>query len=191
MGQPKALLEWEGVPLIEYQIRQLAGVPVSSQAVVLGHEADRLRSVAERALGDAPGVIVENASYRDGKTTSIIAGLRALELAGESVLILAVDEPRSDTFLRRLVAAHRSASRSITVPSVGERRCHPPVFSSEHLEELFAIEERSYGIRAVLERHAAAIDTIEFGAANVPSFNTPAEYVRARGGDSPRRNPDE
>ena len=42
MGTLKALLEWEGTTLIEYQVAQLRAARLGEVVVVLGHEAERL-----------------------------------------------------------------------------------------------------------------------------------------------------
>jgi CTP:molybdopterin cytidylyltransferase MocA len=41
MGQPKALLPWGDVTLIEYQVRELRAAGVDDVVVVLGHAAAR------------------------------------------------------------------------------------------------------------------------------------------------------
>ncbi len=73
MGTAKALLSWKGVSLLRYQIEQLMQAGVSEVIVVMGHEAERLLPLAE----GAPGVtVVVNQDYRQGRTTSIKAGLQ-------------------------------------------------------------------------------------------------------------------
>ncbi len=66
MGRPKALLEWGGETLIEYQIDELRQPPVELVVVVLGHRANDVRPFAEklecevisqRALGARPRFI--------------------------------------------------------------------------------------------------------------------------------------
>jgi CTP:molybdopterin cytidylyltransferase MocA len=54
MGTIKALLEWEGTTLLEYQVSQLRAARLGEVVVVLGHEAELLRSLLERPNPLAP-----------------------------------------------------------------------------------------------------------------------------------------
>ena len=47
MGTPKPLLEWHGMPLIEYQVFSLYDSGVDDVLVVLGHEADEVSLVVD------------------------------------------------------------------------------------------------------------------------------------------------
>ena len=81
MGELKALLQWQGKTLIEHQVAALASAGVSRTIVVLGHQSERLESL----LKDRAGIYyVYNPDYRQGKTTSIKAGLRALKSSSYS-----------------------------------------------------------------------------------------------------------
>ncbi|MEK7837093.1 MAG: NTP transferase domain-containing protein, partial [candidate division NC10 bacterium] len=93
MGQLKALLPWNGTPLIEHQIAALQGAGVDLVVVVLGHEAHRLKAL----VGVKEGVTcVVNPDYEEGKTTSIKAGLNALGHEEPAALVvLNVDQPRT------------------------------------------------------------------------------------------------
>ncbi|MBI4570677.1 MAG: NTP transferase domain-containing protein, partial [Chloroflexi bacterium] len=43
MGRPKALLPWDGVPLIANQVRELRAAGVDDVVAVLGHGAEEIR----------------------------------------------------------------------------------------------------------------------------------------------------
>src|SRR5437773_12268504 len=100
MGQLKALLPWGPTTLLEYGAAQLEAA-VDVCIVVLGHRADELAARVPR--------YVVNERYRDGRSTSIEAGMRALPPAAEAVLIANVDQPRPTDVLRHLLDAHRRA----------------------------------------------------------------------------------
>ncbi len=90
MGTLKALLPWQGSTLVEYQVDSLLRAGVTEVVVVVGHRAAEV----EAAVGGREGVVaVVNPDYRQGKTTSIKAGLRSVSPDAGAVLILAVDEP--------------------------------------------------------------------------------------------------
>ena len=77
MGRLKALLPWRGQTLLEHQVSALRDGGADRVIVVLGHRADELRPLVERNQGVTWTL---NPDYRQGKTTSIKAGLSALPI---------------------------------------------------------------------------------------------------------------
>ena len=153
MHEMKALLPWlGGRSLLAHQAHVLAEAGYEPIVVVLGHLAERLRQVL---TGPEPMQIVENPRYREGRTTSITAGLRALPDDVAAVLIVSVDQPRSGALLARLREAWLAARPAIAVPSLDGNAGHPPLFDTALLPELRAITEEGQGLREVVSRHRA------------------------------------
>ncbi|HLB29194.1 MAG TPA: NTP transferase domain-containing protein, partial [Dehalococcoidia bacterium] len=135
MGCPKALLDWDGRPLLAYQLAELDGSRVDRVVVVLGHRARDVRSLcrglqapkeAQRegpshcvgALAWAGWVqVIVNPHYRQGPTTSIRAGVAALPPEVRALLVLRVDQPRPHILLDALVEAHLARASLITMPT--------------------------------------------------------------------------
>jgi len=179
MDQPKQLLEWHGVPLIQYQVRQLLSTSADEIVVVLGREAERLRPLVAEAQDSRIRVIV-NEDYSDGKATSIKCGLRPIEGAPDAVMLLAVDQPRPAPILERLVDAHLAGGNLISVPSHRGKHGHPPVFSGVLLAELQEITEEGRGLLEVIDRHRAELREVDIEDAIVlTNINTPEDYDRA------------
>ena len=107
MGQLKALLDWQGRPLIIHQIVALREAGADEVIVVLGHRADELqaRVGANRDVYNLGKVrCVVNEDYAQGKTTSIKTGLWALGPSAKpdaAILMLNVDQPRSARIIKR------------------------------------------------------------------------------------------
>ena len=153
MHEMKALLPWlGGRSLLAHQAHALAEAGYEPIVVVLGHLAERLRQVL---TGPEPMQIVENPRYREGRTTSITAGLRALPDDIAAVLIVSVDQPRSGALLARLREAWLAQRPPIAVPSLDGNAGHPPLFDTALLPELRAITEEGQGLREVVSRHRA------------------------------------
>ena len=153
MHEMKALLPWiSGRPLLAHQAHALAEAGYEPIVAVLGHLADRLRQVF---TGPEPVRIVENPRYREGRTTSITAGLRALPDDVAGVLIVSVDQPRSGALLSGLREAWLASRPAIAVPSLDGNAGHPPLFDASLLPELRAITEEGQGLREVVSRHRA------------------------------------
>ena len=187
MGQLKALLDWQGRPLIIHQIVALREAGADEVVVVLGHRADELqaRIGANRDVYHLGGVrCVINEDYAQGKTTSIKTGLWALGPSANpdaAIIMLNVDQPRSARIIERTLHAHRDGDASlITIPTYHGKGGHPIVVSRSLYSELIAIDEKTQGMRAVTERHRDATQRVELGAAELLwDVNTPEQYRAA------------
>lgn len=177
MGRPKALLPWGDQTLIEYQIDELRQPPVERIVVVLGHEAERIRPLAELAGAD----VVVNELYKRGRASSLRMGARALPDDTRAVVLLDVDQPRPRVVIQRLIENHVRASNMITVPVFEGQRGHPTVVDGWLLPELRQVRERTQGLRGFLEQHASDVVEVAFDSEVVLlGMNTPAEYERAK-----------
>ncbi len=177
MGRPKPLLPWRGVTLVEYQVECLVEAGATEVVVVLGHMAD---SVAPYVRG--PGVRhVINLDYRQGKTTSIRTGLRAVGPDGDSILLMAIDQPRTPKIITTLIQSHVEQDALITSPSFQGHRGHPLIFSARLRGELEGISEREQGVREVFEKQRGQVNLVEFDDPMVRlDLNTLDEYEEAK-----------
>ena len=175
MGQPKALLPWCGVALIEYQVRELDEAGFAEIVVVLGHAADEVRShVPETAR------IVVNENYRQGRASSLRAGAAALPDDAEPIVILNVDQPRPGTLLSKLRVAHAEGGAPITIPTFEGKRGHPPVLAGSLLPKLREASEEEQGLRGVIAAHEAEVREVAVSSPIVLlDLNTPEDYERA------------
>ena len=181
MKRPKALLDWHGLPLAQYQLQQAQATSAGRIVVVLGHEAGRVVRAVEESVDPARTLVVVNEDYRAGKTSSITRGLRALVKPTDAMLILAVDQPRPAAILARLAAEHVHLRPAITMPIFRGASGHPPVFDAALWPELLAIDEATLGLRAVVERHRAEVHELPFEDSIVmTNLNTRASYRRAK-----------
>jgi CTP:molybdopterin cytidylyltransferase MocA len=161
------------VTLIEYQIAQLRAAGAHEVIVVLGHRSDE---VAPLVTGDGVSYVV-NPHYATGKTTSIKAGLGRVNKAAEAIILLAVDQPRPASIIRRVLQAHREIGAAVTSPIHHGRGGHPIVFAAHLILELKEITERNQGIREVIKRHRSDVHRVEIGDPNVRvDLNTPEDY---------------
>ncbi|MBI2765058.1 MAG: nucleotidyltransferase family protein [Chloroflexi bacterium] len=174
MGQPKALLDWNGEPLINYQVRQLREAGVDEVIVVLGHRSDDIYRVVRRA--DCR--VMQNARYFAGRAGSLRIGAKAVNRDAEAIIILNVDQPRTASFLKQLIAAHEP-SFAATRPSSGGHSGHPVIVSGSLRQELLEATDQSDGLRGVLRRHASEIHEFASDEMSQLDVNTPEEYEAA------------
>ena len=186
MGRLKPLLPWMGSTLLEYQLRQLSLSPVDEIVLVLGHEAEKLRPYAE-AIPDIR--VVVNPDYHRGRSTSVVAGVKALGGRPSAILVLAVDQPRPAGVISQVVEAHLNGTAKITIPTFEGRRGHPIVFDGGLIDELKAISEEAQGLREVVGRDPGRAHEIEVSSPVIHlDLNTPEDYGRGLGlTNSPHR----
>ncbi len=186
MRTQKALLQWEGLPLIEYHLKQLSDVEAIQQiTVVTGHQPDEITKITQRF---PRAQIAHNPEYRTGKVSSILTGLHGLSPEADAILLIAVDQPRPADTLRALVTAHTKSRAPITVPTHDHHRGHPIIFARALLPELLAITEDTMGIRAVMDRHRP--DTRELpidDAIVLLDLNTPSDMKNDPASQAPLR----
>ena len=183
MGSSKALLAWGGTSLLDYQITALRQGGVDRVIVVLGHQPEMLKPILE----DREGVTwTFNPDYARGKSTSIKAGLNALDSGdlvntGISViLILNVDQPRSPETVRDVLRRHRESGKLITIPTFKGKGGHPIALDPALLPELRSIVEENFGVKAVVRAYADSTQRTEMPTAEVlRDLNTPEEYQAA------------
>ena len=176
MGQLKALLTWEGMPLVRYQAAALLAAPIERLVVVLGYRKNELTPL----LPADPRVrLVDNPDYRSGKVSSIVAGIAAAD-DDAHVLILGVDQPRPTNVIRDVCVEHHSGSHLISIAAYQGRRGHPVLFAPAQRPELLALDEATEGLRAVLRAHQTEVEAVETGdPLTLVNLNTREDYDEA------------
>ena len=177
MGDLKALLAWRGRPLLVHQVEELLAGGVAEVLVVLGHERERL----VRLLPDHPSVrAIVNLRFQTGRSSSILAGLAALDPATVGILIVGVDQPTDRAVIRTLIEQHQIHQAVLSVPTWQGKRGHPPLFSRALLPDLFRISETSEGLKRVVRGHEASINRVPVESPLVAlNLNRPEDYEAA------------
>lgn len=159
MGEPKALVRWDGRTLIEWELDQLRASCVDDIVVVIGSRAEAVR----RTLGAIDESLVFNQRWPQGRATSLAKGASALLAPGRArpdvIVIQNVDQPALPHVIDQLVATLRERGVEAVQPTFldaagKEHGGHPVVLSGALLEELAQATEATEGLRAILERHA-------------------------------------
>ncbi len=89
LGQPKQLLEYRGRPLLQTAIDNALAGPFDQVVVALGGAADEVR----QAIDPGWAKVVENLTYTDGCSSSIVASLDAVDVRSDGVVLLLGDQP--------------------------------------------------------------------------------------------------
>ncbi|MFD1040250.1 NTP transferase domain-containing protein [Virgibacillus byunsanensis] len=173
MGTLKALLPWQGIPLIQYQMEQLKNAGIVEIIMVLGHKADELAQVISPY--DVKSVFNEH--YRDGKSSSIKKGVSCMTDNPSGIFILAVDQPVPSFILQKMVEHFRIDQPSIVIPSYQGKRGHPILFQGNLKEELLTVNEQSKGLRKVIQTYHDEISYLDVrDPAILLNLNEPNDY---------------
>jgi molybdenum cofactor cytidylyltransferase len=178
MGQPKALVPFQGSTFVEHLIAATRHVRVGITRVVLGAGAEGIRT----QLKIDPAWIVVNGDWPKGQLSSIHAAIRSLPVgATDGILVCPVDHPLiSADLVGRLIAAFESSGKMIVLPKYGGRRGHPVIFPAGLYEELLAASAE-VGARQVVWNHAAEVAEVETQEEGVILNLNDPETVRKAG----------
>ena len=175
LGFPKQLVRWRARPLLVHALDAIReALPDAEIVVVLGAQAQRLRSVVRRSAPAA--TTVTNVRWADGLATSLRAGIAAVPRGTRAILITLVDQPRIDgRALRRLL---RAWSRKPGVPAAARYVGHAGVPAILPRRSWRAARNLTgdIGARALL-RDAASITLVDMPEAAL-DIDTPAEVAR-------------
>ena len=176
MGALKAVLDWHGKALINYQIESFLSSGLSEIIVVLGHEATTIADHIEY-----PDVTIAfNADYNEGKFTSIRTGIENIPTDSEAAVLLGVDQPRPPDTITKLIAAHSDKDPLITVPYQGGHRGHPIIIHSSLFNEILSLPKKTGNLRDILDNNNEKILRVPFSDDHIHlDLNKPDDYHSA------------
>lgn len=176
LGRPKPLLAIDGEPLLARCLRMLRSVPMDRIVVVLGHAAEEVRQQVP-----LEGVtVVTNPRYREGMSTSLVAGLAAVGPEAEAALIVPADQPfLTVSVIRELIDCYRMSKQPIVLPAVKGRRGTPVLLGRELFPEARSLEG-DVGFRALFPRHRGQMVKVDVGDPWIlMDIDTAEDYARA------------
>jgi molybdenum cofactor cytidylyltransferase len=177
MGEPKQLLPINGQPMVRRVVGAACAAGLDQVVVVLGAQAPAI----EPALNGLPVDVVHNPSWAAGMSTSLQAGLTALQAEMEAVMVILADQPGlTPDLLQTLASRYRSTRAPIVVPLHKDRRGNPVVFARALFPELMTVEGDKGG-RTLITRYQ---DQVEFVRVEDPAVlrdvDTYEDYTRAK-----------
>ena len=178
MNYPKAMLIWGESTLINYQIISLFNAGCDEVIVVTGkdHEIITKNMIKKDNLK-----LVYNQSYEKGKTTSIKSGLEKISNTSDTIMIIAVDQPRPARIIKKIIEFHNNNDFDITYPVYKQRGGHPLIFAKKMLPELLNISEKKEGIREIFNNKNFTHGKLDLSNMIVRiDINTIEDYERAK-----------
>ena len=179
MGQPKLLLRWGDVTLFEHTVDNYLASAVSEVNVVLGYRAAEM----EKLLGDRSVNITVNPEYSQGMSTSIVAGINAMSLMTQGIILALADQPSvTSQTIDRLIQAFELRQKGIIIPVYHGQRGNPVVFDIKYRDKLLALKGDTGGREIV---HTYYDDIQEVSVENrgiLIDIDTPEDYKRYSAG---------
>ncbi|MFI0716821.1 NTP transferase domain-containing protein [Streptomyces inhibens] len=175
-GQPKALLDHRGRPLVEHAARVLRDGGCRPVHIVLGAAADSVRERADLSAYRTS----QNPDWAQGMGSSLRVGLSALAGSGaDAVVVSLVDQPGiGAAAVARVVAAYEGRGSLVSAAYDG-RRGHPVLFGADRWADIAAAAEGDRGARDYLQRHADALTLVECADIAEPyDIDTPEDLHR-------------
>lgn len=177
MVEFKQLLTFRGKTFVECAVDNLLASRACEVIVVTGHRETDLRNV----LGERPVRFAHNSDFRDGMSSSIKRGVRAISGEARAVLLALVDQPQIGTdIFNRVIDSYELLRPLVVVPSYGGKNGHPVVIDLSLKEEILTMDP-SKGLREVVHAHADRLCRIEVETDSIlKDFDYPEDYRRLR-----------
>ena len=172
-GGPKALVELDGVRLVDRGIWLLQSGGASPLVVVTGAAPVSL----------PPGVIsVFNPDWASGMGSSLAAGLGAVPDGSAAAVIALVDQPLvGPAAVDRLIAAFEGGARVAVAAYDGQPR-NPVLIAREYWAEVAGLAAGDVGARPFLRAHPDLVTLVECGDTGRPDdVDTPDDLARLTG----------
>ena len=149
MGKPKQLLPFGQSTLLEQAIDNLLNSAVDEIIVVLGYKVEEVK----KTIAVKPVKMVVNPNYRQGMSTSIIAGLILVDSQAQAVMLALGDQPSVDSqTINQLIEEFYRHDKGIAIPTYRGIRGHPIIFAIKYKQKLLGLKG-DIGGREIIKHH--------------------------------------
>lgn len=171
LGEPKQLLPYGSGTLLDHALDTARASDFDQLIVALGGSSDEVR----RQVDLSGAVVVENPDFGEGCSSSIAAGLRAVDARSEALVLMLCDQPgvTSDT-IRALIAGRPQGTR-LAVCRYDDGLGHPIAFGRDMFGELGEL----HGDKAVwklLDRGGDEVVEVPIPGPIPPDVDTREDY---------------
>jgi molybdenum cofactor cytidylyltransferase len=141
LGEPKQLLRYGPATLLDHVLDTARKCGFDQLVVAIGGSSERVR----REVDLSGTTIVENADYGTGCSSSIAAGVGAVDPRAEALALMLGDQPGVSAETVRALIAGRGADTRMAVCHYDDGRGHPLAFG----REMFGALGELHGDKAV------------------------------------------
>ena len=172
-GKNKLLTKIQGTPMIRRVVQATLESKVDEVIVVLGYEANSVQKV----LTDLPCRLIVNKNYEKGQSSSVKIGLGEISPMTRAVLILPGDVAMIDfRSINLVIDEYEREKHSIVIAAHNGQSGHPILFDKQLFPEIERINEQTFGLKAVVQKHEGEIYLVESGSPNtLKDIDTPED----------------
>ncbi|HLX58891.1 MAG TPA: nucleotidyltransferase family protein [Ktedonobacteraceae bacterium] len=170
-GHHKLLLPLHDRPVLAHVLDAVLASQARPVVLVLGHQAEQVRTHITPYITHPDLLIIENADYLQGMSTSMRLGIQILLSSGymkiddkvDSALVMLGDQPLiTAQVIDSFIETYRTTGKRIVAPTYNGKRGNPTLFDASLFSELLEVTGDEGG-RSVLKRHRGEIATVEVG----------------------------
>jgi molybdenum cofactor cytidylyltransferase len=179
LGQPKQLLSYRGRPLLRHAAEEALAAGIGPVYVVTGAFEELVRP----SLDGLPVSLVGNPDWVQGMSSSIRAGVTAVQQRDSAGLILALgDQPKIEArHYRALLRRQQESGQSIVASRYGASVGVPALFTPKGFPWLLALEG-AQGCKGVIIGHSEEASFLDCPEAEI-DVDTPEDYRQLVGRD--------
>lgn len=180
MKRVKQLLPLGERSMVEVSLKNLQSSRVDEIIIVLGFAADRILPLVKGKEKVRP---VINPCFREGMSTSIHHGLKAIHPQAKGIIIALADQPFiTSEIVNLLIERFSEGGKGIVVPVYQGRRGHPVIMDRERYERELLGLRGDVGGKEIVERHPEDVLAIEVSSSGiVVDIDDWEEYEKIQG----------
>lgn len=157
LGRPKQLLPFGQSTLIELVVDNFLKSNLREVIVVLGYLYEEISS----KLSAKPVRMVYNPAYFEGLSSSIKAGIMAVDTDSSSVMIALGDQPLIGAdLINLLIDTYQNGGKGIVRPAFQGKMGHPVIMDLKYKGEILNISG-DVGCRDIILAHKDDVDIVE------------------------------
>jgi molybdenum cofactor cytidylyltransferase len=174
MGQPKMLLPWGNLTVIEHVVITFLNAGVEAIVVVTGAAQEQVENVVKRY----PVRRIHNRDYASGEMlSSLQCGIREMSPHAQAALIGLGDQPQVQArSVRAICDAYETSQSSLIVPSFQMKRGHPWLVARPLWSEVLSLKPPETP-RNFLNKYSSAIQYVNLDTPSIlADLDTPEDY---------------
>jgi molybdenum cofactor cytidylyltransferase len=176
MGKPKQLLIYQGSSLIFHAVKIGLNSICKPIVVVLGAYSEQIKPEIDKL----PVQIVENPDWQTGMSSSIRAGIAAINQSNsklDAVIIALADQPLiSEAVFDRLIQSYQETKNIIIASAYDDIVGVPALFDCALFGELMQLEG-DRGAKALMRKYRDEVLAIKIPEAGI-DIDTPDDYEK-------------
>jgi len=193
MGRPKQLLPVRGLSLLDIVLGEVLNSDLDLAILVLGFQAQEIKEGLITDLHHPKLRIIENKNYKDGISSSIIAGLSEVEDVYDQVMIILADMPcTTSNLINLLLSQYLASPLPLGAIKLIKRRSHPVIIGRQFYDELHRLKG-DVGARDLFVKYPAQVCLVgpeeDYDDTDIDTLEDYLEFKKSLSSDSERPTP--